>query len=99
VLFLTGWTYPTTVSLNVALSRDPSRGVPKPPSLSVPDGRGGWRTALPFMGFPGGKTKSIAIDLTDHLPADDPRVRIESSMEIHWDHAFFTRGEEPAAST
>jgi len=97
VLFLTGWTYPTTVSLNVALSRDPSRGVPKPPSLSVPDGRGGWRTALPFMGFPGGKTKSIAIDLTDHLPADDPRVRIESSMEIHWDHAFFTRGEVPAA--
>ncbi|MFM8579853.1 MAG: hypothetical protein ACKOCN_13780, partial [Planctomycetaceae bacterium] len=97
MLFLTGWTYPTTVSLNVALSRDPSLGLPAPPSLSVPDGRGGWRTAIPFMGFPGGKTKTIAIDLTHVIPPDDPRVRIDSSMEIHWDEAFFTRGEQPAA--
>jgi hypothetical protein len=95
-LFLTGWTYPTTVSLNVALSRDPALGLPQPPSLAVPDGRGGWTRVLPFMGFPGGKTKTIAIDLAGLLPAEDPRVRIEGSMEIHWDHVFFTRGEEPA---
>ena len=40
-LFLTGWTYPTTVSLNVALGRDPALGLPEPPSLAVPDGATG----------------------------------------------------------
>ena len=95
-LFLTGWTYPTTVGLNLALDRDPSLGVPVPPSLAVPDGNGGWRTVLPFMGFPGGKTKSIAIDLAGLLVPDDPRIRIETSMDIRWDHAFFAIGEEPA---
>jgi len=95
-LILTGWTYPTTVGLNLALDRDPSLGVPVPPSLAVPDGNGGWRTVLPFMGFPGGKTKSIAIDLGGLLVPDDPRIRIETSMDIRWDHAFFAIGEEPA---
>ncbi len=95
-LFLTGWTYPTTVGLNLALDRDPALGVPTPPSLAVPDGDGGWRTVVPFMGFPGGKTKTIAVDLTDVLVADDPRLRIETSMDIRWDAAFFAIGEEPA---
>ncbi len=95
-LFLTGWTYPTTVSLNVALGRDPALGLPEPPSLAVPDGAGGWQTVLPMMGFPGGKTKTIAVDLAGLVPADDPRVRITTSMEIAWDAVFFTSGEEPA---
>jgi len=95
-LVLTGWTYPTTVGLNLALDRDPLLGVPVPPALAVPDGSGGWRTVLPFMGFPGGKTKSIAIDLTGLCVPDDPRVRIATSMDIRWDHACFAIGEEPA---
>ena len=41
VLFLTGWTYPTTVSQNVGLSHDSSLALPRPPALSVPDGAGG----------------------------------------------------------
>ncbi|MGA0039171.1 MAG: FG-GAP-like repeat-containing protein [Pirellulales bacterium] len=94
-LFLTGWTYPTTVSLNVALGRDPALGLPAPPSLSVPDGAGGWKTVLPMMGFPGGKTKTMAVDLSGHVPAEDPRVRIETTMEIAWDAIFFTSGENP----
>jgi hypothetical protein len=95
-LILTGWTYPTTVGLNLALDRDPRLGVPVPPALAVPDGAGGWRTVLPFMGFPGGKTKSIALDLTGLVVPEDPRVRIETSMDIRWDHACFAIGEEPA---
>jgi hypothetical protein len=95
-LFLTGWTYPTTVGLNLALARDPSLGLPAPPSLAVPDGNGGWNTVLPFMGFPGGKTKTIAVDVSGLIVPDDPRVRIETSMEIHWDQAFFTSGEPSA---
>lgn len=94
-LFLTGWTYPTTVSLNVALGRDPALGLPAPPSLAVPDGAGGWKTLLPMMGFPGGKTKTMAVDLSGLVPAEDPRVRIETTMEIAWDTIFFTSGEAP----
>lgn len=94
-LFLRGWMFPTTVGLNLALARDASLGTPVPPSLSVPDGSGGWRTVLPFMGFPGGKTKTIAVDLAGLVPPDDPRVRIATSMEIAWDAAWITCGEEP----
>jgi len=95
-LFLRGWMFPTTVGMNLALSRDPALGTPAPPSLAVPDGAGGWRTVLPFMGFPGGKTKTIAIDLSGLVPPDDPRVRIATTMEIAWDAAWTTSGEEPA---
>jgi len=98
-LFLRGWTFPTTVGLNLALSRDPGLGLPVPPSLAVPDGAGGWRTVLPFMGFPGGKTKTIAVDISGLVPSDDPRVRIATSMEIAWDAASVTSGEEPAPLT
>jgi len=96
-LFLTGWMYPTTVSMNVALGRDPALGLPEPPSLAVPDGEGGWKTVLPMMGFPGGKTKTIAVDLAGLVPATDPRVRISTSMEIAWDAVFFTSGEDRVA--
>ncbi|MDA1040332.1 MAG: CRTAC1 family protein [Planctomycetota bacterium] len=95
-LFLNGWTYPTTVGLNLALDRDPSLDVPAPPTLSVPDGSGGWRVVMPFMGFPGGKTKTIAIDISGLLVPDDPRVRIETTMDIRWDAAFFAIDEPPA---
>ena len=95
-LVLTGWTYPTTVSQNVGLSHDPSLGLPKPPSLSVPDGSGGWREVIPFTGFPGGKTKSIVIDLAGLLDPAHARLRIDTTMEICWDEAFLVSGEEAA---
>ncbi|MEO1993356.1 MAG: CRTAC1 family protein, partial [Pirellulales bacterium] len=93
-LFLTGWTFPTTVGINLALDRDPALGVPHPPSLSIPDGQGAWKTVIPFMGFPGGKTKTIVVDLTGLLEQEDPRVRIETSMDIRWDQAFFSVGTD-----
>jgi len=96
VLFLTGWTYPTTVNLNVQLTDHPVLGLPRPPFLEVPDGAGGWREAIPFTGFPGGKTKTIAVDLAGVLPAGESRVRIGTSMEIRWDEIRFTTGETPA---
>ena len=95
-LFLTGWIYPTTVSENVGLSHDPSLSLPRPPWLSVPDGAGGWREAIPFTGFPGGKTKTIAIDVSGLLDGTSARLRIETTMEIRWDAAFLASGEEPA---
>jgi hypothetical protein len=95
ILFLTGWIYPSGTSLNVAISQNSELQKPKPPSLLVPDGAGGWREASAYMGFPGGKTKTIAIDLTGLLRQDDHRLRIVTNMELYWDHIFFTV-DEPA---
>lgn len=95
-LFLTGWIYPTNSSLNVALSQDAMRDSPRPPSLWAPGPDGQWQEIMPFMGFPGGKTKTIAVDLSQAFPANDYRLRIATNMEIYWDEAFFTVDEEPA---
>jgi tetratricopeptide (TPR) repeat protein len=99
-LFLTGWYYPAATSLNVALSQGGTLGPARPPSLEVADEDGQWKTVLPFMGFPGGKTKTIAIPLqpeTWNLKPEAPvRLRISTSMELYWDHIFFSV-DEPAA--
>jgi hypothetical protein len=94
-LFLTGWIYPSGTSLNVAVSQNPDLPQPKPPSLFVSDGNGGWREALGYMGFPGGKTKTIAVDLAGIFPTADYRVRIATNLEFYWDQIFFTVDEQP----
>jgi len=96
LLFLTGWIRPTDTSLNIAISQWPDLEPTQPPSLQVPDANGKWVTVKPYMGFPGGKTKTIVINLTDVFPADDYRVRIASTMKLYWDEAFFTVDESPA---
>ncbi len=95
-LFLTGWLYPTDTGINLALDENPALPSPRPPSLAVPDKNGGWKTIQPFMGFPGGKTKTIVVDLADQFLTDDYRVRIETNMEFYWDQIFFTVDESPA---
>jgi len=93
VLFLTGWVLPTDTSINVALTHDLLLAPPRSPSLWTPDGLNGWRECMPFMGFPGGKTKTIAVDVTKLLRPDDGRLRIVGSREIYWDSIFFTVDE------
>ena len=94
-LFLTGWIRPTDTSLNVAISQRPDLESTQPPSVHVPDASGNWIKVQPFMGFPGGKTKTIAINLSGLFPTDDYRVRVATTMEIYWDHVFFTVDESP----
>lgn len=89
-LFLSGWVYPAATSINVALSQGGSIAPPVPPSLEVQDETGNWVTVMPFMGFPGGKTKTIAIE----IPAAS-HVRIRTTMEFYWDNIFFTVDEPP----
>jgi hypothetical protein len=102
VMFLTGWIMPTDTSINIALSQNTRWNAPQPPSIWVPDGNGEWKEAIPFMGFPGGKPKTIAVDLSGVFGANDRetpgehRIRIVSSAEIYWDEVFLTDGEEPA---
>lgn len=96
-LFLTGWIYPTNTSINVNLSQRTDLAYPKLPSLWVPDGGGGWKLAQGFMGFPGGKTKTMAVVIDPAVfPRGDYRVRVVTSAEIYWDDVFFTI-DEPAA--
>ncbi len=96
-LFLTGWMYPGSTSLSVQHSQNPDQARQRPPSLQAVDANGHWREVRPFMGFPGGKTKTIAVDISDVFPSDstDHRLRIVTNMEFYWDAAFFTVDDHP----
>ncbi|MEM8486676.1 MAG: FG-GAP-like repeat-containing protein [Bacteroidota bacterium] len=97
VLYLKGWIFPTDASINVALSQTPSRGA-FPPRVQVRNEAGDWQTVIPSIGFPMGKNKTVRVDLRGKFLTDDHAVRIESNMQIYWDHAFFAE-EVPQAST
>lgn len=92
-LMLTGWVRPSDTSINVGLTANPNYESPVPPQLLAPDYDGRWKTVRPFMGFPGGKTKTIAVDVTDAINHADPRLRIRTSMEFYWDRAALVVGE------
>lgn len=96
VLFLTGWVFPTSTSVNVSMAENPLKPKLAPPSIQVPNSGGEWVEVIPYAGFPGGKTKTIAIDLTGKFLCDDHRVRITTNMELCWDEVFYTRGERTA---
>ncbi|MHB0959654.1 MAG: FG-GAP-like repeat-containing protein [Pirellulaceae bacterium] len=95
-LFLTGWIFPTDTSLNIAFLQDPEVDGPRMPGVWVPDKDGQWKETMAFMGFPGGKTKTIAVDLTHAFLTQDYRVRIQTTAEIYWDEVFYSV-DEPAA--
>jgi hypothetical protein len=82
-LFLNGWFYWTDASVNMAAARDPEVEF-IPPILSVPDGDGGWKECGP-IGFPAGKLKTMAVDVSDLLNRDDPRIRLFSTLRLYWD--------------
>ncbi|WP_145120313.1 CRTAC1 family protein [Rosistilla oblonga] len=86
-LVLTGWIFPTDTTLNIQIAQNPDLASVVYPVLEVPDGNGGWQTAIPYIGFPGGKTKTIVVDITGKLNPDDRRVRIRTSAQIYWDQA------------
>ena len=89
-LILTGWTYPTDTSLNMAIGQDANLLSPHPPQLLVPNGQDHWRTANDTIGFPGGKPKTIVYDITDDLNLSDPRVRISTNQWLFWDEVFLS---------
>ena len=89
VLFMTGWIFYADTSINVSIAQR-SDLRPFPPLLEVPDGKGGWKTAIESFGFPAGKTKTMPVDLTGIVDPKDPRVRIRTSLAIYWDEAFVT---------
>lgn len=89
-LFLTGWIFPTDTGLNVALHENSQLPGPQPPAILAPNEKGEFVEVIPYCGFPGGKTKTMAIDLADVFPTDDHRIRLSTSMELYWDQIFFS---------
>lgn len=94
VLFLTGWIFYADTSINVSLSQRRDLRA-EPPVLEVPDAAGGWKTAIAAMGYPAGKTKTMAVDVTGVLDRNDPRVRIRTNLAIYWDRIAYTVGDPP----
>jgi Tfp pilus assembly protein PilF len=91
-LIARGWVHPTDSSINVAVSQG-HHEQPQPLSLEVPDGRGGWITARPNLGFPAGRNKICLIDLTGVFrPGTPRRVRLRTNLEIYWDQIQWARG-------
>ncbi len=88
LLVARGWLHPTNSSINEALSQDEQgeKNMPQPLSLWVPDGKDEWKVALPALGFPAGKDKTMLIRL-DGIDGKgvSRRIRLRTSMEIYWD--------------
>ncbi len=95
MLYLTGWIFYADTSINVSLAQRKDIAA-SAPLLEVPDGRGGWKTAITSMGYPAGKTKTMPVDLSDVLDRGDPRVRIRTNLAIFWDRIAYTVDEAPA---
>lgn len=85
LLIAHGWMHPTDSSINVAISQGQQEQA-KPLSLEVPDGKGGWETARPNLGFPAGRKKICLFDLADVFKPGTPRkVRLRTNLEVYWD--------------
>lgn len=83
VLVLDGWIeYWNSQSVREANRDGVSLIIPR---LEVPAEEGGWRTAIPDLGFPAGLPKPMTVDLTGLLNPQDPRVRIVTNLEVYWD--------------
>jgi len=95
MLYLTGWIQYADTSINVSLSQRRDLAADGP-VLEIPDGRGGWKTAIAPMGYPAGKTKTMPVDLSAVLDRSDPRVRIRTNLAIYWDRIVYTVDEGPA---
>lgn len=91
-LIAKGWLHPSDSSVNVAMSQGEHER-PKPLSLEVPDGHGGWKVARPNLGFPAGRNKICLIDLAGvFVPGTPRRVRLRTNLEIYWDSIEWAKG-------
>lgn len=94
-LIARGWLHPTNSSINVALAQG-KHDAPRPLCLEVPDGKGGWKVALPALGFPAGKDKTMLIRL-DGIDGKGVcrRFRLRTNMEIYWDFLGYAVERNP----
>ena len=84
LLVMDGWVEFPSASASIAASHAKTVAF-KPPVLEVIGADGAWTVADPEPGFPAGKGKSVLVDLTGRIPTSDGRIRITSTLRIHWD--------------
>jgi Tfp pilus assembly protein PilF len=95
-LIATGWLHPSDSSLNIAMGQG-HHDVPRPLSLEVPDGRGGWRTVKSNLGFPAGRNKTCLIDLTGLFSEGSVhKLRLRTNLEVYWDAIQWAAGAPSA---
>jgi tetratricopeptide (TPR) repeat protein len=86
-----GWLKPTDSSINIAISQG-SVERPRPISVQVPNGHGGWVTVKKNAGFPAGKNKMVMIKLSGIFKhPGDHRIRLVTSTETYWDQIRWAR--------
>lgn len=97
-LHLDGWIFPADASLNLAVDqRDDYPYLP--PRLEVETAEG-WQTLMPrfgpeAFGHPAGKTKTMVVD-TPPLPEGASKLRLVTSLWLHWDRIAWTTAESAA---
>jgi tetratricopeptide (TPR) repeat protein len=91
-LYLYGWIFPTDASINASISQSDRTHI-VPPVIEALNDRGEWQIIVDNLGFPMGKDKMIVADLTGKVSISDPRIRIRTNMQLHWDQIFLARGE------
>jgi hypothetical protein len=67
-----------------------------PPVIEALNAQGKWEPIIHNLGFPMGKDKMLVADLSGKVNPADPRIRIRTNMQLHWDQIFFTQGEPDA---
>jgi hypothetical protein len=90
-LHLAGWFYWTNASINLAIWQNP-RFEFSPPSLEALRMDGSWERLPIEVGFPGGKTKSIPVDLSGAFPDGRAVLRLSTTLRIYWDRALLQVG-------
>ncbi len=88
-LFLNGWIFPSDASINASISQSDAVKIVSPVIQAI-NKKGEWETVVNNVTFPMGKDKTIVVDLTGKVPANDARIRISTNMEIYWDYIFYT---------
>lgn len=93
LLYMRGWIFPPDASINTELTQTNKYKL-QPPSLQVMNQEGKWQTVIKDIGYPMGRDKMVIVDLSHKfLTPHDRRVRIRTTMQIYWDHIFFSTGK------
>jgi len=90
-LFLNGWADWSDASTIVAGSQTRSQKI-APPVLQVRDAAGEWRTVIEDLGLPGGRRRTMSVDLTGKFLSESREIRILTNMCLYWDEIFAVAG-------
>jgi len=90
-LYLYGWIFPTDASINASISQSDEITI-YPPVIEALNAQGRWEVIVDDLGFPMGKDKMLVADLSGKVNPEDPRIRIRTNMQLHWDQIFFSQG-------